>query len=85
MVHTWPYIRVVYYYYPPFESIYLFVTVWKTPCIPQCQIDVYRWVCICCYCLVAKSYLTLCDPKDRSMPGFPVIHCLPEFSQIHVH
>ena len=28
--------------------------------------------------------LTLCDPMDCSMPGFTVLHCLPEFAQIHV-
>ena len=27
----------------------------------------------------------LCDPMDCSMPGFPVHHQLPEFTQIHVH
>ena len=27
----------------------------------------------------------LCDPVDRSMPGFPVFHYLPEFAQTHVH
>ena len=32
-------------------------------------------------CLVAKSCLTLCDPKDCSTLGFPVLHCLPEFAQ----
>ena len=39
---------------------------------------------ICC-CSVAKLCLTLCDPLDYSMPGFPVLHCLPEFVQSHVH
>ena len=28
---------------------------------------------------------TLCDPKDCSTPGFPVLHYLLEFDQIHVH
>ena len=28
---------------------------------------------------------TLCDPMDFGMPGFPVLHYLPEFAQIHVH
>ena len=28
--------------------------------------------------LVAQSFLTLCDPKDCSMPGFPVHHQLLE-------
>ena len=34
---------------------------------------------------VAQSYLTLCDPMDRSMPGFPLHHRLPELTQTHVH
>ena len=34
---------------------------------------------------VAKSCLTLCNPMDCSMPGFPVFHYLLEFAQIHVH
>ena len=38
-----------------------------------------------CCCSVAKSCLTLCDPKDCSTPGFPVLHCLAEFAQTHVH
>ena len=28
----------------------------------------------CCYCSVAQSRLTLCDPLDCSTPGFPVLH-----------
>ena len=28
---------------------------------------------------------TLCDPMNRSTPGFPVHHQLPEFTQTHVH
>ena len=28
---------------------------------------------------------TLCDPMNRSMPGLPVYHQLPEFIQTHVH
>ena len=35
-------------------------------------------------CSVAKSCLTLW-PMDCSTPGSPVLHCLPEFAQIHVH
>ena len=31
------------------------------------------------------SRVRLCDPMDRSMPDFPVLHCLPEFAQTHVH
>ena len=39
----------------------------------------------CCCCSVAKSYLTLCYPMNCSTPGFPVLHYLPEFAQVHVH
>ena len=28
---------------------------------------------------------TLCNLTDCSMPGFTVLHCLPEFDQTHVH
>ena len=38
-----------------------------------------------CCCLVAQSCPTLCDPMDCSMPGFPVLHHLPELAQTHVH
>ena len=34
------------------------------------------------YCSVAKSCLTLCNPMDCSMPGFPVFHHLLEFAQL---
>ena len=33
---------------------------------------------------VPQSCLTLCDPMDCSMPGFPVHHQLPELVQTHV-
>ena len=33
----------------------------------------------------AQSCPTLCDPMDCSMPGLPVHHQLPEFTQTHVH
>ena len=38
-----------------------------------------------CCCSVTKSCLTLCDPKDCSTPGFPVLHCVPKFAQTLVH
>ena len=31
------------------------------------------------------SCVRLCDPMDCSMPGLPVHHQLPEFTQTHVH
>ena len=34
---------------------------------------------------VAQLCPTLCDPMNCSIPGFPVHHQLPEFTQTHVH
>ena len=34
---------------------------------------------------VAQLCLTLCDPMNRSTPGLPVHHQLPEFTQTQVH
>ena len=34
---------------------------------------------------VPQSCPTLCDPMNRSTPGLPVHHQLPEFTQTHVH
>ena len=38
-----------------------------------------------CSCSVTKLCATLYDPIDCSRPGFPFLHCLPEFAQIHDH
>ena len=40
---------------------------------------------ICHFSLVAQSCLTLCNPRDWSMPGFPVHHQLLEPTKTHVH
>ena len=34
---------------------------------------------------VAQSCPTLCDPMNRSTPGLPVHHQLPEFTETHGH
>ena len=34
---------------------------------------------------ISQSCLTLCNPMNRSTPGLPVHHQLPEFTQTHVH
>ena len=34
---------------------------------------------------VAQLCLTLCDSMNRSTPGLPIHHHLPEFTQTHVH
>ena len=41
--------------------------------------------CKHCFYLVPKSCPTLCNPMDCSTPGFPLLHCLPEFAQTHVY
>ena len=33
----------------------------------------------------SQSCLTLCDPMDFSMPGFPVHHQHPELAQTHIY
>ena len=38
-----------------------------------------------CCCSVTRLCLILCNPMGCSTPGFPVLHCLPEFAQTHVH
>ena len=35
--------------------------------------------------LLAQSCPTLCNPMNHSMPGLPVHHQLPEFTQTHIH
>ena len=34
---------------------------------------------------VTQVCLTLCSPRDHSMPGLSVNHSLPEFTQTHLH
>ena len=41
--------------------------------------------CICCCYSFTKSCLTLCNPKNCRKSGSSVLHCLPEFAQIHVY
>ena len=45
-------------------------------------IDSIQYFCCCC---VAESCPTICDPRESSMPAFPVLHHLLEFAQTHVH
>ena len=39
----------------------------------------------CLVSSVAQSCPTPCDPMNRSTPGLPIHHQLPEFAQTHVH
>ena len=45
---------------------------------PKCETSVQ-------FSSVAQSCPTLCNPKNCSMPGLPVHHQLPEFTQTRVH
>ena len=51
----------------------------KTQKRPQHQIHSVQ------FSLVTQLCLTLCDPMNRSTPGLPVHHQLPEFTQTHDH
>ena len=62
------------------------VVIWKKP-TQNCKAIFYQLKKqdqLCCGCSVSKSCLTLRDPVDCSMPGFPAIHCLQEFAEFHV-
>ena len=49
--------------------------------------DTQNWMCSTSvqFSSVARSCPTLCNPINRSTPGFPVHHQLPEFTQTYVH
>ena len=36
-------------------------------------------------CSVTQLCMILCDFMDCNTPGFPVLHCLQEFVETHVH
>ena len=73
----------------------VFPTQLSNPSLLHCRRILYCWAtraaprltlvtCSCC-CSAAQSCWTLCNPMDCSTSGFPVLHCLPEFAQTHVH
>ena len=45
----------------------------------------YGTICSVQFSSVTQSCPTLCDPMNRSTPGLPAHHQLPEFTQTHVH
>ena len=47
--------------------------------------NVYLPLSLVQFSSVAHSCLTLCDPMDCSIPGFPVHHQLPKLAQTHVY
>ena len=51
-----------------------------------CLYKIFMWTYVFTqFSSVAQSCLILCNPMNRSMPGLPVHHQLPEFTQTHVH
>ena len=54
-------------------------------CIAGRFFILYLLSCSVQFSSVAQSCPTLCDPMNRSTPGLPVHHQLPEFTQTHIH
>ena len=50
----------------------------------QPEVQHFKVYCKATVLFDTKLCPTLCDPMDCSRTGFPVLHCLPEFAQIHV-
>ena len=46
---------------------------------------IYIYIISIQFSSAAQLCPTLCDHMDGSMPGLPVHHQLPEFTQTHVH
>ena len=57
-------------------------TSWAISLPPRRLVSDKAWVVQ--FSSVAQLCLTLCDPMNRSTPGLPVHHYLPEFTQTHV-
>ena len=62
-----------------FSWLSLFVFFWK------CSMNSYHNTSSIQFSSVAQLCPTLCDPVNRSTPGLPVHHQLPESTQTHVH
>ena len=54
---------------------------WLSECSSNMHVGWY----FICYCSVTQSCLTVNDPMECSMPGFPVLHRLLETTQTLVH
>ena len=67
--------------YPRIELLYLLH--WQECSLPLAPPRKPPLQCISSVQLL--SHVRLCDSMNRSMPGLPVHHQLPEFTQTHVH
>ena len=54
-------------------------------CCPFPSASQYCWFSSVQFSSITQSCPTLCDPVNRSTPGLPDQHQLPEFTQTHVH
>ena len=61
------------------------ISKYMAACICLLLITCHFQKCLCFCCSVAWSCRTLCDPINFSIPGFSILHYLPEFAQTHVH
>ena len=75
------------YQFQLIEFTYLtqFSPVLHTACVCGMHLNLQSFITCIQFSSVAQSYPTLCNPLNRSMPGLPVHHQLPEFTQTHVH
>ena len=57
---------------PP-DGLFIYMNVYlAAPELSRSRQELPTFVAACCYCLVAQSCLTLCDPMDCSLPGSSV-------------
>ena len=50
----------------------------------RCVYSWTLWILFYCCCSVTESCPSLFGPMDYGTPGFPLLHCLLEFAQVHV-
>ena len=67
-------------------ALFKIAKTWKQPKCPWTEEWIKMWYTYIIqyqFSSVAQSCPTLCDPMNRSTPGLPVHHQLPEFTQTH--
>ena len=70
---------------PTLTEVYTLKKEWENVCCINVPLKPVPRSTPLCFCSVIKSCPTLCDPMDCNMPGFPILHYLPEFGQTHIH
>ena len=88
------YCQSLFHYRAPFSCVLhqrnpsFLLKLWLLKFLLKPKLNANHWALVqtlCGGCSVTKSCPTLCNPVDCNMPGFPVLHCLPEFARTHVH